>query len=194
MLLSAKNVLRFSFFGPLNSGQEQAYRRVEYPAGRSQFEPMSETDQWLNNYGENHRHVAVPVVYWVAVGTLVLATVGMLWSLPVPEEFVRISPVLNWGSAFLMVAVVYYFIISVSLAIGMLPVVFGISGITVWLERSQFEVAIVSAGLFVFSIAGLFAGRHANGGFRAVFEDIQMMMIAPVWLLSRLYSRLGIPF
>ena len=155
---------------------------------------MSDTDKWLRNYGENHRNVAHPAVYWLAVAALVLATVGMLWSLPVPDEFMKISPALNWGSAFLMVSVVYYFIISVSLAIGMLPVVFGISSLAVWLERSPFEAALVSLILFSLSIAGLFLGRRADGGAMAVFEDIQMMMIAPVWLMSRLYKRLGIPF
>ena len=101
---------------------------------------------------------------------------------------------LNWGSAFLMAAVVYYFIISLSLAIGMLPFVFGISGLQVWLTNSEYGATPVSSVLFIVSVAGLFLGQYANGGARAVFQDIQMMMIAPVWLLSNLYRRLGIPF
>ncbi len=155
---------------------------------------MPETDSWLVEYGESHSNVGNPGIYWVAVLLLVLATVGMLWTLPVPAEFVAISPVLNWGSAFLMSAVVYYFIISISLAIGMLPFVFGVSGVQIWMSNSAYAAIPVSAGLFVLSIAGLYSGRHERGGLRAVFEDIQMMMIAPVWLLSILYRRLGIPF
>lgn len=155
---------------------------------------MPETDRWLQEYAENHRNIDNPFIYWSAVPMLVLATVGMLWSLPVPEEFVAISPLLNWGSAFLMAAVVYYFIISLSLAIGMLPFVFGISGLQVWLTNSEYGATPVSSVLFVASVAGLFLGQYSHGGARAVFQDIQMMMIAPVWLLSNLYRRLGIPF
>lgn len=155
---------------------------------------MSETDRWLSDYGDNHSSVGTPAIYWCAVAGLVLATVGMLWSLPVPEEFARISPVLNWGTTFLMAAIVYYFIISVSLAIGMLPIVFGIGSLAIWLERSPYDGGPVSAALFVLSILGLSAGRRTDGGLKAVFGDIQMMMIAPVWILSRLYKRLGIPF
>jgi hypothetical protein len=29
---------------------------------------------------------------------------------------------------------------------------------------------------------------------QAVLRDIQLMMIAPVWLLSNLYRKIGIPF
>ncbi len=66
---------------------------------------VSETDRWLSDYGDSHADITNPGIYWLSVPILVLGTVGMLWSLPIPEEFVKISPVLNWGSAFLMVAV-----------------------------------------------------------------------------------------
>ena len=155
---------------------------------------MTDSDGWLERYAETHKNLTYPMLYWTAIPMVVTGLVGLLWSLPVPAQFYEISPLLNWGSAFLMVSVVYYFIISGSLAIGMLPVVFGISSLAVWLERSPFEAALVSLILFSLSIAGLFLGRRAEGGATAVFEDIQMMMIAPVWLMSRLYRRLGIPF
>ena len=48
--------------------------------------------------------------------------------------------------------------------------------------------------LFALSLAGLYLGHHGNGGLKAVFRDIQLMMIAPVWLLSNLYKRFGISY
>ena len=97
---------------------------------------MAETDRWLAEYGQLHADVAWPAVYWVAVPGIVVGTVGMLWAMPVPDEFFAISPVLNWGSAFLMAAVVYYFIISIPLAIGMLPFIAGIAALLIWLVNS----------------------------------------------------------
>lgn len=155
---------------------------------------MSDTDRWLTDYGENHRDIRFAGIYWVAVMTLVLGTVGMLWSLPVPHEFARISPVLNWGTTFLMAAVVYYFIISMPLAIGMLPFIGGVVALQIWLVESPYSLVRVSSGLFIASLAGLYLGRHASGGFQAVFRDIQLMMIAPVWLLANLYRRFRIPY
>ncbi len=155
---------------------------------------MQETETWLTKYGETHHDLRFAAIYWISVLTLVLATVGMLWSLPIPAEFTQISPVLNWGSAFLMAAVVYYFIISMPLAIGMLPFIFGIAFSQIWLLDSPWPLARVSASLFVASLVGLYLGHAGNGGLRAVVRDVQLMMIAPVWMLSNLYRRVGIPY
>ena len=155
---------------------------------------MSDMDRWLVEYGERHADIRLPGVYWVCVVTLVPATVGMLWSLPVPEEFVRISPVLNWGSAFLMAAVVYYFIISMPLAIGMLPFVVGVAAAEIRIVESPYPLAGISAALFAASVIGLWLGHRGQDGIRGVVHDLQMIMIAPAWLLSVLYRRFGIPY
>ena len=154
---------------------------------------VSETDRWLSDYGDSHADIGNPGIYWLSVPILVLGTVGMLWSLPVPEEFVKISPILNWGSAFLMAAMVYYFIISISLAIGMLPFVAGVTALQLWLVDSSLSLVRISSVMFIASIIGLYVGHYEKGGIKAVCHDIQLMMIAPAWLLSNFYRRLGIP-
>lgn len=154
---------------------------------------MPETDQWLVEYGNCHNDVSYPVLFWVSVPLLILGTVGLFWSLPVPAAFAEISPVLNWGTAFLMAAVIYYFIISVPLAIGALPLILGIAALEMWLEKSGFPPRQVSASLVLGGLIGLYLGHYAHGGTSAVVRDIQLMMIAPLWVLSRLYRRVGIP-
>jgi len=159
---------------------------------------MQETDTWLADYGEDHRNISYAAIYWVSVLTLVFGTVGLLWALPVPAEFKQISPVLNWGSTFLMAAIVYYFIISMPLAIGMLPFIFGVVAIQLWLQDLPWPPSRSAALLFASSLVGIYLGRSEAGAARAVLQavmrDIQLMMIAPVWLLSNLYRRFGIPF
>ena len=108
---------------------------------------MPETDWWLKEYGDNHVDMSYAVIYWIAVLTLVIGTVGILWSLPIPQEFVQISPLLNWGSSFLMAAAVYYFIISIPLAIGMLPLIFGVASIQYFFYRTT-----VLAGVPIYRI------------------------------------------
>ncbi|MBT8088372.1 MAG: hypothetical protein KJO46_10060, partial [Gammaproteobacteria bacterium] len=105
-----------------------------------------------------------------------------------------ISPLLNWGSAFLMAATVYYFIISLSLAIGMLPFILGLASLQLWLTASEYPALGVSTGLLVAGVAGLSLGRRGAGGVRAIVQDLQLMMIGPAWLLSVIYRRFGIPF
>ncbi len=155
---------------------------------------MSETDSWLERYEANHRDLTWPWIYWAAVPMVVVGTVGILWNLPVPPEFNDISPLLNWGSAFLMVATVYYFIISLSLAIGLLPFVMGVAFIHLWLPESDYSAIRVSVGLLLAGIVGLWLGHRNKRGFGALFEDLQLIMIGPAWLLSVLYRRIGIPY
>ena len=155
---------------------------------------MSETDGWLKRYEETHSDITYPVIYWASVPMVVLGTVGILWALPIPDEFFEISPLLNWGTAFLMATTVYYFIISVSLAIGMLPFVVGLAGVQMWLAQSDYSPLQVSIGLLAAGIIGLWMGHRNQNSLWPVLQDLQLMMIGPAWLLSVFYRRIGIPY
>ena len=155
---------------------------------------MQETDQWLTDYGESHRNIRFPGMYWIATLLLVIGTVGLLWSLPIPLEFARISPIINWGSTFLMAAVVYYFIISMPLAVGMLPFVLGVAALHAWLVESPYSQAWFSMVAVLCGVTSLLIEHRGRGGGKAVLRDLQLMMIAPAWLLSLVYRRLRIPY
>lgn len=154
---------------------------------------MAETDSWLTDYGKSHRNITHAPVYWTSALVLVFGTVGLLWSLPVPAEFIEISPILNWGTTFLLATVVYYFIISLPLAIGMLPFIVVVVIFEVWLQWSPYSAVHASSGLLTAGLVGLYLGHYRGAGLIGVVRDVQLMMIAPVWLLSRIYRRLGIP-
>jgi hypothetical protein len=155
---------------------------------------MTEMDNWLANYGSSQEGLPYPLVHRCAVFASIFGLVGLLWSLPVPDEFGEISPLLNWGSAFLMAAVVYYFIIATSLAIGMLPFAVALTFCDWHMQNAAHSLELIAAGSLLAGVAGLALGRGGKGGAAAVMGDIQLMMIGPVWQLSRLYRRLGIPY
>jgi len=69
----------------------------------------------------------------------------------------------------------------------------GVTAVQLWLVDSSLSLVRISSGLIVASIVGLYLGHYQKGGLRAVVHDIQLMMIAPAWLLANLYKRLGIP-
>lgn len=153
--------------------------------------PMTQTDDWLSRYRQSHENLRNPMVFWAAVPMVVIGLTGVLWALPVPEEFQRISPLLNWGSAFLMVSAIYYFIISLPLAIGLLPFLLGLAAIQLWLGDSGLPAMGVSIALLLAGLTGIALGR--GGMPRAILQDVQLMMIGPAWLLSEVYRRFGIP-
>ncbi len=151
-------------------------------------------ESWLERYEQNHKNLTWPYVYWAAVPMVVIGATGVLWNLPIPAEFHEISPLLNWGSAFLMATAVYYFIISLSLAIGLLPFIVGVGAIQGWLVASDYSATRVTAGLLIAGILGLAMGHRNKRMLLATLEDLQTIMIGPAWLLSVIYRRAGIPY
>ena len=76
----------------------------------------------------------------------------------------------------------------------MLPFIFGVAAIQVWLSGQLVQPEFVSSVLVGAGIAGLSLDHYAAGGLRAVLRDVQLVMIAPLWKLSDIYRRLGIPY
>ena len=155
---------------------------------------MRTVDQWLAEYGESHQHPTNKGLHWICVPVIVVSLTGLLWSLPVPHAFSAVSPWLNWGTLLLLAGVVYYLVLSRSLALGMLLfvtlVVLAVKGLDV-LPWSLGWVCLV---LFVVAWIGQFIGHHYEGKRPSFFKDIQFLMIGPLWLLSFVYRKLRIPY
>ncbi len=156
---------------------------------------MRPIQDWLDEYGESHRNPTNKLIHWICVPLIVLSLVGLLWSLPVPETFSNISPALNWGTMFVMAAIVYYFIMSFSLALGMMVVIPLMLLAIHWLDVSfAAPLWAICVGIFVAAWIGQFIGHHIEGKRPSFLTDVQFLMIGPIWLLSFLYKRLGIPY
>ena len=155
---------------------------------------MSAADQWLKEYGKDHDHAANKALHWVCVPLIVTSLIGLLWSLPVPEAFSESSPVLNWGTLFIMASVVYYFIMSLSLAFGILPFLVLAVVIVSWADGLATPLWLTSAIAFALGWLGQFIGHRIESKPPSFFKDLQYLMIGPLWLLAAVYRRLHIPY
>ncbi len=155
---------------------------------------LKPVQQWLDEYGESHQNPTNKAVHWVCVPLIALSLIGILWSLPVPTAFRDISPALNWGVLFMMASVVYYFILSPPLAVGMIGVMAAFTAALYWLDGLQTPLWWVCAGIFVLAWIGQFIGHMIEGKRPSFFQDMQFLMIGPMWLLSFVYQRLGIRY
>jgi len=155
---------------------------------------MRTVNQWLSDYGASHQNPTNKLLHWICVPIIVVSLIGLLWSVPVPEAFARISPLLNWGTVVLGLGVIYYCFMSVSLAVGMLAFVALVAICIRGLETLPWSLPIVSLALFVVAWIGQFIGHHLEGKRPSFFEDIQFLMIGPLWLLSFIYRKLRIPY
>lgn len=155
---------------------------------------MRTADFWLDRYSRHHRHRLNRVLHGVAVPLGVVGLTGLLWALPVPAAFTDISPALNWGTAFLLSAVVYYFILSIPLAVGLLPFVLAATGILGQLEGLSPALWQTSLTLFLAALVLQAVGHLLEGGRLRVLEDLHYLMIGPVWMMAGAFRRLGIPY
>jgi uncharacterized membrane protein YGL010W len=160
---------------------------------------MRTADFWLDRYSRHHRHRLNRVLHAVAVPLAVLGLTGLLWALPVPAAFTEISPALNWGTAFLLAAVVYYFILSIPLAIGLLPFVLAITGVLGRLDGLSvdgFSPALWQSSLTLLLAALVLQalGHLRESGRLRVLEDLHYLMIGPVWMMAGAFRRLRIPY
>ncbi|MGI9260078.1 MAG: DUF962 domain-containing protein [Gammaproteobacteria bacterium] len=155
---------------------------------------MRPVDEWLRLYDRHHADGAKQLLHWLMIPFIVTSVVGLLWALPVPTTFSDATPVLNWGTIFLMAAIVYYFILSISLAFGALPLIALVVWAVMWLERLQYPLWMSCTALLVTAWMGQRISHRGPGDRPSLIGDLQYVMLGPVWLVAALYRRLGIPF
>ena len=155
---------------------------------------MTDTERWLAEYDDNHSRTGNRVLHWIAVPLFIFGTVGLLWALPIPDAFLKISPLLNWSITFLMAAEVYYFIISISLALGMLPFVVATAALIALLSTAVTSLLWFSIAILTLGMTGLYLAKGSRRDIHGLARDMQLIMIAPIWLLARLYRRMNIPY
>jgi uncharacterized membrane protein YGL010W len=155
---------------------------------------MRSVDQWLDEYGESHRHPVNKALHWACVPPIVLTVLGLLWSIPVPAAFAAVSPWLNWATLVAALAIVYYAVLSPALAAGLVPVIALLLAGVVALGRLPWPLWQSCLAIFVVAWIGQFVGHAFEGRRPSFFKDVQFLLIGPLWLLAAVYRALGLRY
>ena len=145
--------------------------------------------QWLDAYSESHQHRINKTLHWVCVPVITWTVIALLWSISIGG-----NEWLNLGVVFIFGALVFYSRLSIFLMAGM--VVFACFCVLLiqW-HQAISDVPLWKTSIFLFVLAwiGQFIGHKVEGKKPSFFEDIQFLLIGPVWLLSFLYKKAGLP-
>jgi len=155
---------------------------------------MRSVAEWLGEYGESHVDPTNKRLHWVCVPLIVLALMGMVWSVPVPAAFAQASPWLNWATLSAVLALVYYASLSARLAVGIAIAFAVMFAILNALAELPWPLWATSLAIFVAAWVGQFIGHAIERKRPSFFKDVQFLLIGPLWLLAALYRRLGIPY
>ena len=155
---------------------------------------MRNIEQWLEEYNESHQHRTNKILHWVCVPLIVLSLFGLLWTVPLPVEIEILPFQLNWAIILLTLALIYYSILSIPLAIGMLLVVSTMLYMLHSLAQLQVPLWLLSVIVFVLAWIGQFIGHQIEGKRPSFFKDVQFLLIGPLWLLFFIYHKLDIRY
>ncbi|HZY16241.1 MAG TPA: Mpo1-like protein [Ramlibacter sp.] len=135
-------------------------------------------DQLLAHYGESHRDPRNERIHFVAIPLIMVSLLGLLFAL---------HPWVAYG--FVLASMVYYARLSgvFLLAMAALSIV-GLALVHVIGER----VLLVSLAIFVLAWIAQFVGHKLEGRKPSFFEDLQYLWVGPIFVLSKLFLKLGI--
>ena len=151
---------------------------------------MKTTEEWLSQYGESHQNPTNKLIHWICIPAIVVSLLGLLASVPMPWSL----PHLNLATLFVGFTIGFYSLLSRRLMVGMAVVSFGCYGIAVALGALSIPLWITSLAIFVVAWIFQFIGHKIEGKKPSFFEDLQFLLIGPLWLLSFIYQKLGIRY
>ena len=121
-------------------------------------------DQLITHYGESHQNPRNEPIHFIAIPLIMLSLVGMLFAL---HPFV--------AYAFVAASMVLWSALTVAVVFAMGP-----------------RALSISATIFVAAWVLQFIGHKIEGKKPSFFEDIQYLWVGPMFVLSKLFGKLGI--
>lgn len=143
---------------------------------------MKNLTQWLAAYGESHQNPINQKIHKVAVPGIFLSVVGLIWSLPSLELY---GLRLNWVWVAALPVMIFYFRLSLSVFIMMLGFLLACIALIWSLEIMRAPVLLVSIALFAVLWIAQFIGHKIEGKKPSFFEDIQFLLIGPIWVFRK---------
>jgi len=135
-------------------------------------------DQLIDHYGQSHQNPRNEVIHFIAIPLIMLSLVGMLFAL---------HPYVAY--AFVAASMVYYARLSwVFLAAMVLWSAITLAGVF----AMGAQVLPVSVAIFVGAWVLQFIGHKLEGKKPSFLEDIQYLWVGPLFVLSKLFGKVGL--
>ena len=135
-------------------------------------------DQLLAHYEESHRDPRNEKIHFVAIPLIMVSLLGLLFAL---------HPWVAYG--FVLASMVYYARLSAVFLVAMAL----LSALGLVLVHAMGErVLTISIAVFVAAWIAQFVGHKLEGRKPSFFEDLQYLWVGPIFVLSKLFLKLGI--
>jgi uncharacterized membrane protein YGL010W len=143
-------------------------------------------------YGESHQNKTNVMIHAIAVPSIYFVTLGLLWSIPVPEFIAQFS--VTWAHIIAIPVLYYYFSLSgpIGAAMTLLTIAcFGGVKLLLWFEISVWQFCL---SLFVVMWVLQFVGHKIEGKKPSFLEDLRFLLVGPAWWWVHWLKRLNIGY
>lgn len=153
---------------------------------------MRTIDRLLLQYGESHQNKTNIVIHAIAVPSIYLVTLGLIWSIPVPEFLSTMA--ITWAHVLAIPVLYYYFLLSGPIGAAMTLLTIACFGVITLLATSGVSVWMCCLGLFVVMWILQFVGHKIEGKKPSFFDDLRFLLIGPAWWWGHWLKRLNISY
>ena len=153
---------------------------------------------YFTRYAESHQNLINVFIHWVCVPLIVFSILGLVWAIPIPHfSFLgKLNGYINLATLLILFATIYFLRLSIRLGLAMILTIWIFSAGIIFLERmarlhnwpEMWQVCLV---IFVLAWAGQFLGHKIEGKKPSFLEDLQFLLIGPIWLWAKLFRKLG---
>ncbi|MBC7499318.1 MAG: DUF962 domain-containing protein [Herminiimonas sp.] len=135
----------------------------------------------IDKYAESHLNPVNEIIHFICVPAIVLSILGLLWA---------VHPLLAIAGS--GIALVYYFMLSVPLTVGMLAMLAAMLGLVSSVPAHM--LVGLSIGIFVVAWIGQFIGHKIEGKKPSFFDDVRFLLIGPLFVIGFLYRKFKIAY
>jgi hypothetical protein len=149
-------------------------------------------DQWFAEYGGVPPNLVLLGFQGICVTAIYAGGLGFIWMIPVPESWMMTAPWFNWDLLAIAALMTFQVRVSPALSAGVFLFLSLCSAVIAGLDFLglgpvwKFSAVALAAGLLGQLIASWRQGRNFSGG-----KDVVFLLLAPAWLMSFVYRRLG---
>ena len=135
-------------------------------------------DNLLAYYASSHKNATNEVIHFFAIPLIMLSIVGLMYALHPWVAF-----------AFMAASMVYYARLSTVFLIAMIVWAALLFWCITLMGDSVWQTSLM---IFIGAWIAQFLGHHLEGKKPSFFEDIQYLWVGPLFVLSKLFEKVGI--
>jgi uncharacterized membrane protein YGL010W len=150
---------------------------------------MKTAQQWFDAYAVSHQNETNKVIHFICVPAIFFSIIGLLFSIPatfLENTLGLYNPLIeNWAAVVALLILVFYARLGFWYFTQMLLfTILCIMG-NYWLSGFG-NLALISLAIFVIAWIGQFYGHKVEGKKPSFINDLQFLLIGPLWVLKKL--------